>query len=296
MPFAVGMAKAVQRVIFRKHEFVARDEHRARSSQRNITVVFENRARARGGSRVVARADGDLDVRPTEFVRELLFQGSQEGVAFAKPRQFVFVQSANFKHFARPAFVCNVQKKCSRRVRIIGYELARKHIHEVVFRQHYFVGTREIFGLVIFQPKYFRRGEARERDIARPLGQFFKAVQIGGFLEGSAVVPEYAGADNVTAFIQRDKSVHLPADRNSFYVFYVQPRQCFYRRFEPVGRVLFAVTLFGVADLITFALFGEDCAACVRGDYLDRRSAQIYADINIFILQAFSPRLQRSPR
>ena len=80
-------------------------------------------------------------------------------------------------------------------------------ICQVILRQHDLFDPCKVLRLVVFHPQNLRRGKSGEGDVCRVFGKLLLAdhlIQIVVFPEGSAIVPENRGTDDLIVFIQHN--------------------------------------------------------------------------------------------
>ena len=256
MIFARRGAKCVYGSVWHIIKLVACDKNRARGSERNIAVSAFNCIRSYGRRRIVARSDNYFDVFvQSELIGNGFFERPYRLIALIYLRQILFAYAKHGQHGLRPAAVFRVEIQCARRIGAVGRKHSAEPVCNIVLRQHYLFYFLEILRFIVFQPKYFRRGEAGERDVSRVLLERLFAdniVKIFGLKRASAVVPQNGGTDHIVVFVEHDKAVHLPrkADGDNTVSVNVRYKLFYYRNAAviPVLRILLAPTVFGIIE------------------------------------------------
>ena len=108
----------------------------------------------------------------------------------------------------------HVQQEHTGGIGIITAVCPGEDIVYIILRQHDSGDSAEVLRLVLPHPEEFGCGKSRKRNIRRQGRQLFLAnllIQVIHLLCGSAVVPEYRGANDVIILIQYHQTVHLAA-------------------------------------------------------------------------------------
>ena len=75
---------------------------------------------------------------------------------------------------------------------------------------------------MLFEPKDFRRGKAGQDGVADGFDGLLHAAELGhdlvAFGRGRSVTPKFGGTNDLTAGIERHKTMLLAADANGFYL------------------------------------------------------------------------------
>ena len=129
--------------------------------------------------------------------------------------ELILTYADEVEHRSAPTAVFDVEIEGAAVVRDIAPEDAAHLVGDEIFGKHDLGDAGEVVGFMTLQPHEFGRGEAGERDIARPFEELIFAddiVEIGAFLDGTVVVPKYGGTDDVVVAIEDDEPVHLSGE------------------------------------------------------------------------------------
>jgi len=281
------VGEGVERVVRVDAEALRGDEDGAGRAEADVARAVAHGSGADGGRGVVARAGDDLHaLRQAERARNFRLYGADDLVALEEPRHLRFRDAAHVQHLPRPAPVRHVEQEHPARVRIVAGVHAGELVDDIVLRQHDLRDAVEQLRLVLFHPQQLRRGEAGERDVRGQLRELFPAnvlVEPIRLIRRAPVVPQDRGAEHVVIFIQRDQTVHLPADADAGDLRGVVPVQ---QRREPLrdgvppvrGRLLRPA---GVreGERILARDGVEDIPRLIHEQQLHRRGAEVYPDV-----------------
>ena len=182
------------------------------------------------------------------------------------------------EHLVAPAAPGDVEEQRARGVRDVDRALAEELQPDVVLREQDRADARVDVGLVRAKPQELRRGEARERAVARQRDQPLEAeapLDLRALGAGALVVPEDRRPERHVVRAERNEPVHLAGEPDRGRV---ESRENAFGRAHPVVRILLGPSRLRRRELVRLLLAREHLAVRVDRDRLDRGRADVDAD------------------
>src|SRR5438876_1706704 len=249
-----GVAKRVDAAARIKCGAISGGKNDAGSANRSADRSGRDDAHARGAGGLVActghngRANAQTCFRGS-------FAGNfrAHGRRFAEQRQQAFIDFGALQHFPRPAAIGHIEKQRAGSVCHIGGVFAGEAEAHVVLRQHDGADALPICGLVLADPKQFRKREIRQRWIAGELNQPLLADfggQVVALFFRADIAPDQSGTNDASLLVQHDRAVHLAGetDASNFFGAEIGARDGFTNR-DAGGTPPILGVLFGPTDL-----------------------------------------------
>ena len=241
------MGKRVECVVLIHAEILAGDEQRPGRPKRYVASAVSH-CRGPDCSRRIVPGSGDhLYVRrQPQFLCDLRLQTSHRLPALIQLRKLLRCDAADLHHLPGPALMLYIQEQHAGGIGIFRAECSRKPVRKVIFREHDLTDPSKILRLILLHPEDLWSRKSRKCNICRVFRKFFLSyniIQIIRLFSCPPVIPEDRRTDHIIVFIQRHKTVHLPAEADPFHLCPVTPGYQFSDPFhalrKPVFRLLF---------------------------------------------------------
>ena len=185
------------------------------------------------------------------------------------------------EHLVAPPPVPDVEEERPGRVGRVDRELALELQADVVLRQQDVADPAVDVRLVPAEPEELRRGEARERAVARQLDQPVEPdalLDLGALRARALVVPEDRRPQHFEAAVERDEAVHLARQPDRPLG---EPREHGLRRAPPVGGILLGPPGSRRRERVLLLRDREDVAARRHRHALDAGRADVDPDQDV---------------